>query len=369
MTEINVMEFLNQACQNAQEKLGSNDKAQTDLTDSIRQPFDMVLAYSESAKGVLTVVLTSLVYKINYPQQDIRKHQTSIEDGYSGRTFDSKNITPFLKAQKFPAMAESGWLTRSLEQKVPYDKDYTGAIRPAELKTAFLNTIDLIQKNQHLTKILDYLLQKLMGQRKAPEIDLAKPHNLPISTIISLLTKQFNAKYNADGASRLPVLALYAAYQCMISEVKRFSGKQLLSLENHTSADSRSGRIGDIDITDEQGKAFEAVEVKHGIPITVQLVKDAFEKFKTTQVNRYYLLSTADINENEKAELEKEIERIKNIHGCHVIANGLISSLKYYLRLLEDTSKFIDFYVNLLETDSTLKYEHKSTWNKIISDM
>lgn len=369
MTEMDIKEFLERACQNAQEKLGSNDSAQTNLPDSITVPFDTVLVHSESSKAVLTVVITSLVYKILFPKQDIRKHQTSIEDGYSGRTFDSKNITPFLKAQKFPAMAESGWLTRSLEQKVPYDKDYTGAIRPTELKTAFLNTIDLIQKNQYLPEILDYLLQRLILQRNAQEINLAKPHNLPISTIITLLTKQFNAKYTANGASRLPVLALYAAYQCMISELKRFQGKQLLSLENHTSADSRSGRIGDIDIVDEHGKAFEAVEIKHGIPITVQLVKDAFEKFKTTQVTRYYLLSTADINESEKEELEAEIERIKNIHGCHIIANGLISSLKYYLRLLDDTSTFIGFYVDLLKSDETLKYEHKIEWNKIISNM
>ncbi len=140
-------------------------------------------------------------------------------------------------------------------------------------------------------------------------------------------------------------------------------------MESHTSADTRSGRIGDVDIVDDKGKAFEAVEVKHGIPITIQLVKDAYEKFSTTQVKRYYLLSTANIDETEKDSIEKEVERIKNIHGCHVIANGLINSLRYYLRLLSDTSEFIDKYVNLLEEDSALKFEHKTEWNKIISSM
>ncbi|MBP1617817.1 MAG: hypothetical protein H6Q14_1644 [Bacteroidetes bacterium] len=43
-------------------------------------------------------------------------------------------------------------------------------------------------------------------------IALAKPHNLPISSIIDLLSKHFNRKYSAEGASRLPVLALYAVY-------------------------------------------------------------------------------------------------------------------------------------------------------------
>ena len=81
-------------------------------------------------------------------------------------------------------------------------------------------------------------------------------------------------------------------------------------MESHTSADTRSGRIGDIDIVDEKERAFEAVEVKHGIAITAQLVKDAFEKFKTTQVNRYYLLSTANIDASQVEEINKEFDLI-----------------------------------------------------------
>lgn len=199
--------------------------------------------------------------------------------------------------------------------------------------------------------------------------NLAKPLNLPIATIIKLQTKHFHKKYSANGASRLPVLALFAAYQCLSKEFKRFQGKVLQDLESHTSADSRSGRIGDIDIVDRNGKPFEAVEVKHGIAITAQLVRDAFEKFKTTQVIRYYLLSTSNIDENEREKINEEIERIKNIHGCHVIANGLTNSLNYYLRLLSDTSEYIEKYVTLLENDSALKYEHKQQWNVIISEM
>ena len=252
---------------------------------------------------------------------------------------------------------------------MPYDNNYSGAIRPALLKTSFFETIDFIQKGQELDKCLSYLMQGLIIKRNSQEIDLAKPLNLPIATIIELLTKHFNANYTADGASRLPVLALFAAYECLIKEAKRFDGKTLLEIESHTSADTRSGRIGDIDIVDEKGKEFEAVEVKHGIQITSQLVKDAFEKFKTTQVNRYYLLSTADIDSSESEKIDKEIERIKNIHGCHVIANGLINSLKYYLRLLSETSEFISNYVDLIESDTALKYEHKKQWNLIISAM
>jgi DNA (cytosine-5)-methyltransferase 1 len=349
--------------------VGSDNQIKTDLDDSIKEHLAIILDKSESAKAVITVIITSALYKFLHPEQDIRNHQTSIPQGYSGRTFDSKYITPFLKSVQFPSMAESGWLTRSLEQKVPYDTSYSGAIRPESLKVAFLETIDFIQKGQHIDKLLSFIFQGLIIQRNAQFIDLAKPLNLPIAIIIDLLSKHFETKYSAEGASRLPVLALYAAYQCLVYEIKRFKGKVLLPIESHTSADTRSGRIGDIDIVDEKGKAFEAVEVKHGIPITSQLVRDAFEKFKTTQVNRYYLLSTANIEVSQTNQINQEIERIKNIHGCHVIANGLTNSLKYYLRLLSDTSEFIEKYVNLIENDTALKFEHKKEWNNIISQM
>jgi DNA (cytosine-5)-methyltransferase 1 len=361
--------FLKKVYSESMAIVGSDDKIKSDLDQKVQENLSEILSRSESSKAVLTVVLTSIVYKTLYPSQDIRKHQTSIDGGYSGRTFDTKHVTPFLKEVKFPSMAESGWLTRSLEQKVPYDSKYSGAIRPDSLKSAFLFTIDKIQAGKDLEKILSFLFQGLIIKRNSQEIDLAKPLNLPISTIVFLLNKHFETKYSAEGASRLPVLALYAAYQCLIHEAKRFENKTLLEIESHTSADSRSGRIGDIDIVDEKNRAFEAVEVKHGIPITAQLVKDAFEKFKTTQVNRYYLLSTANVLESEQGNIGAEIERIKNIHGCHVIVNGLSSSLKYYLRLLTDTSEFIEKYVNLIENDTALKFEHKKEWNNIISAM
>ncbi len=44
-------------------------------------------------------------------------------------------------------------------------------------------------------------------------------------------------------------------------------------------------------------------------------------------------------------------------------------TLKYYLRLLTNTFEFIENYVNLLEDDNSLKYEHKERWNKLISEM
>lgn len=369
MTQQNPAEFLKAQYESAMAIVGSKDIITTDLSVDEQTLLNTVLKYSEQAKAVLCVLLTSLVYKILYPKQDIRKHQVSIEGGYSGRTFDSKFITPFLKACKFPAMSDSGWLTRALEQKVPYDKNYSGAISPKELKPVFLELLDNIENGANCESYLNYLFQGLIIKRNQQAIDLAKPTTLSINAILGLLDKHFSSTYQAEGVSRLPVIALYAAYQCLVNEVKRFENKQLLEIESHTSSDKSSGRIGDIEIIGEKNRSFEAVEVKYGIPITLQLVQDAYAKFQTTPVTRYYILSTVESDKGESIKIEAEIQRIKNVHGCQVIANGIHPTLKYYLRLLNNTFEFIENYVNLLENDKALKFEHKAQWNKLISEM
>ena len=362
-------QFLEDVYREGMEIVGMHSKIVTDLKKEDQALLETIISNSENAKGVLTVILTSLTYKFFNPKQDIRNHQVSIAGGYSGRSFDARYITPFMKAMKFPAMAESGWLTRALEQKVPYDKNYPGAMTPKELKPVFLEVIDKIQRGADCRKYLSFLIQGLIIKRNAQSIDLAKPVALSIHTILKVLDKHFGATYKAEGVSRLPVLAIYAAYECLIHQVKRFEGKELLKIEIHTSSDKSSGMIGDVQVIDEKKKEFEAVEVKFGIPVSLQIVKDAYTKFSTTTVDRYYILSTADTAEAEMTKIDEEIQKIKNVHGCQVIVNGIRPTIKYYLRLLENTAEFVECYVNLLEADGSLKFEHKEMWNKIISEL
>jgi DNA (cytosine-5)-methyltransferase 1 len=74
-----------------------------------------IVEKEETFKGVFTVLLTSLVYKCLHPEQDVRLHQANMENGYSGRTFDTKYVTPFMKQKRFlGAMKESGQTVRKL---------------------------------------------------------------------------------------------------------------------------------------------------------------------------------------------------------------------------------------------------------------
>lgn len=362
-------EFLSRMYSESLSLVGSGSEIVTEIEGESLGALKTIISKSESSKGVMTVMLTSLCYKCLNPDQDVRNHQTSILGGYSGRTFDSNYITPFLKSQNFPAMAESGWLTRSLEQKKPYDSDYPGAINPSALKVAFLKLLDEVENGADPERFLKVLIQGLILQRNAQIIDLAKPTALPISTILTVLDQHFHGTYLADGASRLPVLAIYAAYECLIREVRRFEGKVLLPIANHTSSDVRGGRIGDVEVSDPNGRPFEAVEVKHRIPITLGLVRDARSKFQATPVDRFYLLSTVETTPQEMSLIAAEAQKIKNTHGCQVIVNGIMPTIKYYLRLLDDPYEFIECYVNLLENDTSIKFEHKKRWNELIGDL
>lgn len=327
-----------------------------------------IVERAEANRGILAVLTTLVVHKIYDPTQDIRYHQAQLPGGFAGRGIDSAYITPFLKRKNFPAMADTGWLTRSLEQPHAYTLDYPGKIRPESTKSAFLQLVDSLQNG--LEKPRDLLLGlfvALIRRRDSETVELAKPHKLPISAIIHLLEKHFTHRYPCSGAARLPVLAMYAIYQCIITG-ERFKGKVLCELESHTSADRRSGRIGDIDVNFKDGTPFEGVEVKHGIQITRQLVADAYEKFKQFKTERYYLLTTANMDSADWSSIEAEIQKVGQIHGCQVIVNGVYSTLRYYLRLLPDPADFIDKYVELVKNDSAIKYQHKIAWNECVVD-
>jgi len=206
---------------------------------------------------VYTVLVTSLAYKSLVPDQDVRLHQKNMHGGYSGRTFDFKYVTPFLKSKRLPAaMKESGWLTRSLEQNIPYNLDYPGKINNVEVKTAFLNILNDIEENN--TNPQNYLLAifKLSLIEKGKRaVELINPINaeskFSINAIITSLKKHFYFKYKSRGASILPVVAIYSLYESIIDEIGRFEGKYLDDLQSHTSCDRSSGATGDVVIKNE----------------------------------------------------------------------------------------------------------------------
>ena len=348
--------------------------ASSSLSEEVRESIKKLVSQAcgnQKNLGVLTVLITLLTKKVISPEQDIRRHQAKMPGGFSGRGLDSDVITPFLREQHFPHMAQSGWLTRSLEQPQPYNRDYPGKIQPAWVKECFLSLLDTVENVEKNVDKKSTLAQECLGEifskltefrDQSTNVALSKPKNKSIGHVVTLLEEFWNQ--STPNASRVPVIAIFAAYECLVAEVNRYKGHKLLPLLSHTSADSKTGRIGDVDLQVEN-KTVEAVEVKHNISIAPVLVQAAIEKVKRTTVKRYYILSTKETISN--------LEEVTNLttdaranYGCEIIANGVGATLKYYLRLLANPDQFINHFVDMLEHDQDIGYATKQSWDKVV---
>lgn len=334
---------------------------------------------AESHKAVVTVLMTSLTKKIVTPEQDVRYHKVELPNGYSGRGFDTLHITPFIHS-KFArlAMAESGWLTRSLEQVAPFTLDFPGKIRSAAVKSAFLNILHDLEVNkadpQAYLLVLLHELQRVF-QRVIPlSVSSLSIQSLTIAQIVAALHNHFFSIYDIRGASRLPVIAVYSAY-ALLMESPRYRHMRLLPLKSHTTADTKAHSIGDIEIVREDNSFFEAIEIKHGKAITPAMLENATDKMQGLSVSRYYILTTAEPNtrEEDRSAVQNWIDAVVAQTGCEMVVNGIMPSLKYYLRLLPDLNLFLQQYSANLQADyelnTDLKWAHIQRWQEILASL
>ncbi len=71
----------------------------------------VISSKAESFRAIITTLTTSLVKKIENPEQDVRYHRNGLEGGYSGRTYDTKFVTPFFK-KHFPTPSFQSGISR-----------------------------------------------------------------------------------------------------------------------------------------------------------------------------------------------------------------------------------------------------------------
>ena len=358
------------------------DKAQKEffadghhLSDSLDENFREWLSFlsskSEQASAAFTNVMTGLCIKSAFPELDVRYHQTQIQaESAIGKTwFNHRGISeniiyPWLHAHDFNG-AKSGWQTRTLERPKPYTLSYDENI--GRVKKEFLSTYDFIENSsiEQVKNGLAYLLLLQIRLRELRKIDLATPNIDIISTIVRHLSDHIHYSYSGKGASRLPVLCLYATLQIIQHETARYSKLHLNPLEEHSAADARTGAAGDIEFAGVDGQIIEAIEVKHNIQITESLILDVQSKISPFQLERYYILTT-HLGCKPSQEMLIMLDTVKNKIGCQIIVNGVIPTIKYYLRLLQEPQKVYANYTTLLETDGAVTHEHREAWNHIV---
>jgi DNA (cytosine-5)-methyltransferase 1 len=172
---------------------------------------------------------------------------------------------------------------------------------------------------------------------------------LNINSVIKMFEQHFETKLS----SRLPVIAIYSIYQELFNLIKRYENKKLSILNVHTASDKHG--YGDVEIWNADNSPFEMVEIKHNIPIDRNLIFDIVKKSEKTSIQRYYILTTSKenfISKEEEEFINKFILKIKKDSGLEIIANGIINTLKYYLRFITYYNHFIKAYTHNLIADA-----------------
>ena len=136
------------------------------------------------------------------------------------------------------------------------------------------------------------------------------------------------------------------------------------SVQQSLATDENTGAVGDIEVLDEDGNVFEGVEVKHGVVIDDNIVRRACVKIRKSTVSRYYILSTNPRVTVTNAGMEL-IDNLQKEHGCQLVINGVLPTIKYCLRLLDTPSEFLNAYQSYLITDRRITREQQEEWKRI----
>jgi DNA (cytosine-5)-methyltransferase 1 len=172
--------------------------------------------------------------------------------------------------------------------------------------------------------------------------------------------------FQSPNSSHLPVIAIYSIYQLLIDEVVFYSALKLRELGRHEAADLRTGSIGDIELEDSDGDVIEGSEIKHGIEIDLPIILRAKEKILKSKTKRYYILTThhnCGIISDDVLNVSREIY---NLHGAQVIINGVLPTIKYYLRMCRNPSTFINNYSNNLASQSSVTTVQLQYWDGLL---
>lgn len=308
--------------------------------------------------------ITLAIYKCAHFDQDIRLFKAESNGGFSARSVDNSVTVPFLKSKGLQYNVETHWLSQTLSFAENYCPETVLKTAPKNAGPDFIKVANYIESAENISNIkamLVVILYKMIEQRNNGNIPLTHPKHLSIDQVMSLLHAHFSVPYHKN-TPRLPQVAMYAIYQCLMKSVERYSEFELMPLERMKTANRKSGSVGDIDLA-KDGRPVEAVEIKYEIPISLEIVTEAMQKIQTQSVERYFILSTKPIVEGDEKKIQEHKESFLKSNGCEIIVNGVYDTIKYYLRLLNTTGDFINTYTDLLAADVDLNYEHRVAWN------
>ena len=219
----------------------------------IREQVEYVCRCLRNRAGV-RLLMACLLAKVHRPKVDPRKPYTEIgaPDAFSGRSYDEAYLTHFINTHRLPCNPTTAFLTpalRNIDRTLTTEVEIVG--RPRQLYTYTLRLLDDVRTARVSAKdLLTEAIRVLIVMRDEKDSRMAtllaglrhSDDAIPLSSeaIVNLMIQHLNSK----NSSRLPVLAVAAAYQVIGEKL----GEHILPLKGHNAADEQTGAMGDIEV-------------------------------------------------------------------------------------------------------------------------
>ena len=339
------------------------DRLPPGLAETIRS----LARANHQARGA---ALTLLAHKSLHPEQDIRQHQSKFPGGFNARSLDTEHTVPFLHRYSLLRTAESHWMTRTLAN-APYTREHPIPTNPKVAGEALVEAaeqIEVLADPVAAECAAGLIIFELIAIRNRSKVELTRPKGRTIDFVVALLNELLARKYEKN-SPRVPQLAVYALYECLVDGVSRYAGHTLDPLMRMKAADRKSGTVGDIVVSkDISGSPVEAVETKLDQPVTTAHISDAVAKLETASVQRYFILSTAGTKSSDRDDIDVMRASFLHRNGCEIIVGDLLETIAHGLRYL-DVDDYINALASRMEIDPDLGYDHRIAWNEVVQQL
>jgi hypothetical protein len=316
-----------------------------------------------SNRACVRLLMSCLLAKLDRPEIDLRKPYTEIGgiDSFSGRYYDENYLTAFINQNHLPCNSTTAFLTpalRNMDRPLLLDTVIVG--RPRQLYADTLRTLDDVHSGRVppefvLKEVIRVLLQ-MRDEQAARIASLAdglrnNVDALPLSSeaILLLIQQHFECK----NASRLPVLAIAAAYSTAADRL----GEHALPLRAHNAADTQTGSLGDLEITLVSDSRVRTVYEMKTRRVTIDDVDAAIEKIHRApdRIDNYLFVTTDVIEESVAKYASTQYE---STAGIEFAILDCLSFLRHFLHLFHRLrASFLDSYQNrvLAEPNSAVR--------------
>jgi hypothetical protein len=318
-------------------------------------------------RACVRLLLACSLAKATHPEVDIRKPYTEIgtPDCYSGRTYDERYITSFVLKHRLPCNPTTAFLTpafRNRNATLTPEFDLLGRHPQVYQITLQLFDdvyLDKISANKLLAETIRYLLiirdEKLLRMNMMLADLKVSGGNIPLSaeTIITIVEQHLKC----PNASRLPVLAIAAAYQAAIQHL----GERVLPLEAHNAADSQTGSLGDIQIALVGENTVITVYEMKTRRVELNDLDFAIQKLNR-RIDNYIFITTEEISEQVK---DYAATMYARTGGIELVVLDCMSFLRHFLHLFYRLRmQFLEAYQELVlvENESAVRHSLKEAF-------